>query len=56
MAGGGLTCFAWKLFGRAEIDPVLPGLVVSFLLFVAVSLVTTKPSEKAFAPFASSRT
>jgi Na+/pantothenate symporter len=53
MSGGVLTCFSWKLFGASHIDPVLPGLLVSFALFVAVSLVTTKPSEKAFAPFAS---
>jgi SSS family transporter len=53
MTGGVLTCFAWKVFGPSHVDPVLPGLLVSLLLFVAVSLVTTKPSEKAFAPFAS---
>jgi SSS family transporter len=53
MTGGVLSCFAWKLFGASHIDPVLPGLLASFALFVAVSLVTTKPSEKAFAPFAS---
>jgi Na+/pantothenate symporter len=52
MTGGVLACFAWKLFGASYIDPVLPGLVVSLVLFVAVSLVTTRPSVKAFAPFA----
>jgi SSS family transporter len=53
MAGGVLTCFAWKLFGAAGVDPVLPGLAVSLALFVLVSLVTSRPSEKAFAPFSS---
>jgi Na+/proline symporter len=52
MAGGVLTCFAWKLFGSGDIDPVLPGVLVSLALFVVVSLLTTRPSEKAFAPFA----
>jgi Na+/pantothenate symporter len=52
MTGGVTTCFGWKLFGSGDIDPVLPGLLVSLALFVAVSLVTAKPSEKAFAPFA----
>jgi SSS family transporter len=53
MAGGVLTCFAWKLFGAPGVDPVLPGLAVSLVLFILVSLVTTRPSEKAFAPFSS---
>ena len=51
MAGGVLTCFAWKLLGSGDIDPVLPGLVVSLALFVLVSLVTRAPSDDAFAPF-----
>jgi Na+/proline symporter len=51
MAGGVLTCFGWKIFGQASIDPVLPGLLVSLLLFVGVSLLTAPPSESAFAPF-----
>jgi SSS family transporter len=51
MTGGVLTCFAWKVFGAGSVDPVLPGLAVSFVLFVLVSLVTPRPSEKAFAPF-----
>jgi SSS family transporter len=51
MAGGVLTCFGWKIFGQASIDPVLPGLLVSLLLFVGVSLLTAPPSETAFAPF-----
>jgi Na+/proline symporter len=53
MAGGVLTCFAWKLFGAPGVDPVLPGLAVSLVLFILVSLVTTRPSDKAFAPFLS---
>jgi SSS family transporter len=54
MAGGVLACFGWKLFGQASIDPVLPGLLVSFVLFVLVSLSTTPPSETAYAPFRAS--
>jgi Na+/proline symporter len=53
MAGGVLTCFAWKVFGAPGVDPVLPGLAVSLVLFILVSLVTTRPSDKAFAPFLS---
>jgi SSS family transporter len=51
MAGGVVTCFAWKLYGAVDIDPVLPGLLVSLMLFVGVSLFTARPSEKAYASF-----
>ena len=40
MLGGCVTTFAWKLYGPATIDPVLPGCAVSCLLFVAGSLAT----------------
>jgi SSS family transporter len=53
MTGGMLTCLLWKAFGSANIDPVLPGLLVSALLFVAVSLLTATPPESAFAPYRS---
>ena len=39
MLGGCATTFAWKLWGSASIDPVLPGCAVSCLLFVSVSLI-----------------
>jgi SSS family transporter len=48
MAGGLVTCFLWKAFGSADIDPVLPGLVASIALYVGVSLLFTRPPE--FAP------
>jgi Na+/proline symporter len=51
MTGGMLTCLLWKAFGSGDIDPVLPGLLVSALLFVAVSLWTTPPPDSAFAPY-----
>lgn len=54
MLGGVLACFLWKALGAAGIDPVLPGLVVSGLLFLIVSLLTPPPPESAFAPYAPS--
>jgi SSS family transporter len=53
MTGGMLTCLLWKAFGSGDIDPVLPGLVVSALLFFTVSLWTKPPPESAFAPYRS---
>ena len=51
MLGGITICFAWKAFGSAGVDPVLPGFIASTLLFVGVSLVTPPPPETAVAPF-----
>ena len=41
MLGGVVTCFAWELLGPATIDPVLPGLVVSAVLYFSVSALTS---------------
>ena len=46
MAGGVVITLLWKAYGAATIDPVLPGFVVSVVLYFAVSLMTKKPSDE----------
>jgi SSS family transporter len=45
MGGGVATCLLWKGFGSPDVDPVLPGLVASLVLYVGVSLLFQRPSE-----------
>lgn len=45
MVGGVSTAALWKLFGWQTLDPVLPGFIVSVILFVVVSMITS-PSPK----------
>lgn len=51
MVGGVAATFAWELFGAQAIEPVLPGFLVSGLLFVAVSMMTREPPEAALAAY-----
>ncbi|MEQ8330489.1 MAG: sodium:solute symporter family protein [Longimicrobiales bacterium] len=51
MVGGVLSTFAWEVFGSEAIDPVLPGIIVSAVLFVGVSLATPPPPAAAVAPY-----
>lgn len=51
MLGGVTASACWKLFGAETIDPVLPGFVTSAVLFVAASLLTTPPPQRAVAPY-----
>jgi len=51
MVGGVAATFVWKLYGPADIDPVLPGFLVSGVLMVGVSLLTPPPPEEALAPY-----
>jgi Na+/proline symporter len=41
----------WKVYGDPEIYPVLPGFILSVLLFVVVSLSTKAPHEKLWKPY-----
>lgn len=43
MVGGAAATFAWKAFGDGSLDPVMPGLACSIVLFVLVSRLTTPP-------------
>lgn len=51
MIGGVLVTGIWKVFGDAEIYPVLPGFIASVLLFVVVSLMTPAPKESLWKPY-----
>ena len=51
MVGGATTTFAWKAFGPASIDPVLPGFLTSAALMVVVSLLTPPPPASAVEPY-----
>ncbi len=51
MLCGVTATFAWKLWGVASIDPVLPGFLSSVAAFVAVSLITEPPPPSALAPY-----
>ena len=53
MLGGVVTAMLWKALGPASIDPVLPGFVMSLLLFFGVSKFTKPPSEEAIAQYLS---
>jgi Na+/proline symporter len=47
MGGGVATCLLWKGFGSTDVDPVLPGLLASLVLYVGASLLFERPSESA---------
>lgn len=51
MIGGVTATFAWEAWGSAAIEPALPGVAVSLLLFVGVSLVTPPPPREALEPY-----
>lgn len=51
MIGGVTSTFAWKAFGPASIDPVLPGLLISLGVMIIVSLLTPPPPATALAPY-----
>ena len=51
MVGGVGTVFLWKLYGPSAIDPVLPGFVVSAVLWWGVSLLTPPPPDSAVRPY-----
>lgn len=51
MVGGVLATFLWKGFGPENIDPVLPGFLVSSLLMVGVSIFTPPPPAGALRPY-----
>jgi SSS family transporter len=55
MVGGVAATFAWEVLGSPAIEPVLPGFIVSALLFVTVSLATNPPPPAALAPYFESR-
>lgn len=51
MVGGVSAAFAWEVLGPEAIDPVLPGFLVSLVLWWGVSLVTPRPPDEAVAPY-----
>lgn len=51
MVGGVVVTFLWEVYGAEAIDPVLPGFVMSALLWVGVSLATPPPPEAAVRPY-----
>ncbi len=51
MFGGALTTGIWKAYGDPDIFPVLPGFIVSLVLYVAVSLATRPPDPAAWKPY-----
>ncbi|UCC24496.1 MAG: sodium/solute symporter [Gemmatimonadales bacterium] len=51
MLGGAGTTFLWETFGSQEIDPVLPGVLVSFGLLWIVSLMTPPAPGDPLAPY-----
>jgi Na+/proline symporter len=55
MVGGVAATFAWEVLGSQAIEPVLPGFIVSALLFVTVSLVMNPPPPAALTPYFESR-
>jgi SSS family transporter len=55
MVGGVAATFAWEVLGSPAIEPVLPGFIVSALLFVTVSLATNPPPPAALTPYFGSR-
>lgn len=51
MLGGAGATFLWEAAGPETVDPVLPGVVVSFFLLWAVSLLTAPPEGDSLAPY-----
>lgn len=51
MIGGVVVTALWKALGDPLIYPVLPGFIVSVVLFVVISWVTKPPDETAWKPY-----
>lgn len=51
MVGGVAATFLWEIYGSGSVEPALPGVLVSVVLFVVVSLATPPPPETALAPY-----
>ena len=51
MIGGVLATGIWKIYGDPNIYPVLPGFIVSLLLYVSVSKLTKKPEDHLWKPY-----
>lgn len=52
MITGFITALAWFFAGKPlGLDPVIPGVIVSVIFYVGVSLLTPKPSLDALTPF-----
>jgi SSS family transporter len=52
MITGFITALAWFFAGKPMgLDPVIPGVLISVIFYVGVSLMTSKPSLDALAPF-----
>lgn len=51
MVGGVTATFLWEIYGSQSIEPVLPGFLVSAILFVGVSLLTQAPPDRALSPY-----
>lgn len=51
MIGGAVATFAWEAFGSESVDPVLPGVLVSFFLIWVVSLLTNPPEGDLLEPY-----
>jgi len=51
MLGGAAATFLWEAAGSPTVDPVLPGVVVSFALLWGVSLLTPKPTGDPLGPY-----
>lgn len=51
MVGGVAGCALWELYGHPNIDPVVPGFLVSAVLFFGVSLLTSPPPQEALTPY-----
>jgi len=51
MIGGVVMTGIWKVYGDPTIYPVLPGFIVSLVLFIVVSLLTKPPQESSWRPY-----
>lgn len=51
MIGGVVMTGIWKVYGDPTIYPVLPGFIVSLVLFIVVSLLTRPPQESSWRPY-----
>ncbi len=51
MVGGLVATLAWNAWGSESIEPIMPGFLLSVVLFVGVSLVTPPPPERAVEPY-----
>ena len=51
IVGGVAATLLWRVYGSADIYPVLPGFLVSVVLLVGVSVLTPPPPDHAVAPY-----